>query len=48
MLKRAVQKDTGDSADLEEVVKETTRTKAVNSGILVLTQIADLQISKVQ
>ena len=36
---RAVLKDTGDSADLEEVVEETIRTKALNSVILVLTQI---------
>ena len=36
---RTVLKDTGNNADLEEVVKETIRTIAVKSVILVLTQI---------
>ena len=35
---RAPLKDTGDSANLEVVVEETLKTKAVNSVILILTQ----------
>ena len=36
---RTVLKDTGDSANLEVVLEETIKTKAVNSVILILTQV---------